>query len=55
MDSLTQAALGAAVGHICWQNKLGQKALVAGILLGMFADEFSDSPIIVESRTPCVL
>ena len=38
MDSLTQAALGAAVGHICWQDKLGRKALVAGALLGTLPD-----------------
>ena len=38
MDSITQAALGAAVGHICWQEKLGRKALVAGALLGTMPD-----------------
>jgi inner membrane protein len=38
MDSLTQAALGAAVGHICWHEKMGRKALVAGALLGTIPD-----------------
>lgn len=38
MDSITQAALGAAVGHVCWQNKLGRKALIAGAMLGTLPD-----------------
>ena len=38
MDSITQAALGAAVGHICWQEKLGRKALIAGAMLGTLPD-----------------
>lgn len=38
MDSLTQAALGAAVGHACWQHQLGRKALVTGTLLGTLPD-----------------
>jgi len=38
MDSITQAALGAAVGHICWQDKLGRKALIAGAMLGTLPD-----------------
>ncbi len=38
MDSLTQAALGAAVGHLCWQDKLGRKAFIAGALLGTLPD-----------------
>ena len=38
MDSLTQAALGAAVGHLCWQDTLGRKALIAGALLGTLPD-----------------
>lgn len=38
MDSITQATLGAAVGHICWQDKLGRKALIAGALLGTLPD-----------------
>ena len=38
MDSLTQATLGAAVGHICWHEKLGRKAIIAGALLGTLPD-----------------
>lgn len=38
MDSLTQATLGAAVGHICWQGKLGRKALITGALLATLPD-----------------
>ena len=38
MDSITQATLGAAVGHICWQDKLGRKALIAGAMLGTLPD-----------------
>ena len=38
MDSITQATLGAAVGHICWQDKLGRKALIAGAVLGTLPD-----------------
>ncbi len=38
MDSITQATLGAALGHICWQDKLGRKALIAGALLGTLPD-----------------
>lgn len=38
MDSITQATLGAAVGHICWQDKLGRKALIAGAILGTLPD-----------------
>jgi inner membrane protein len=38
MDSLTQATLGAAVGHLCWQNQLGRKALVLGAVIGTIPD-----------------
>ena len=38
MDSLTQATLGAAVGHLCWNEKIGKKALIAGALLGTLPD-----------------
>lgn len=38
MDSIMQAALGAAVGHICLQDKLGRKALIAGAMLGTLPD-----------------
>ncbi|BHH85999.1 metal-dependent hydrolase [Desulforhopalus sp. 52FAK] len=38
MDSITQAALGAAVGHACLQDKLGKKALIAGAMLGTLPD-----------------
>ena len=38
MDSITQATLGAAVGHICWQDRLGRKALIAGAMLGTLPD-----------------
>lgn len=38
MDSITQATLGAAVGHVCWQNKFGRKALIAGAMLGTLPD-----------------
>ena len=30
--------VGAAVGHLCWQDKLGRKALIAGALLGTLPD-----------------
>lgn len=38
MDSITQATLGAAVGHICLQDKLGRKGLIAGAMLGTLPD-----------------
>ena len=38
MDSLTQAALGAAVGHLCWNKKIGRKALALGALGGTIPD-----------------
>ena len=38
MDSITQATLGAAVGHMYWQNQLGRKALIAGAMLGTLPD-----------------
>ena len=38
MDSLTQATLGAAVGHLCWNKKLGNKALYLGAAGGTIPD-----------------
>lgn len=38
MDSITQASLGAAVGYLCWQDKLGKKSLVAGAAIGTLPD-----------------
>jgi inner membrane protein len=38
MDSLTQATLGAAVGHLCWHKKIGNKALLFGALGGTIPD-----------------
>ncbi len=38
MDSLTQATLGAAVGHLCWHGKLGRKALLYGAVIGTIPD-----------------
>ncbi|PIE25327.1 MAG: hydrolase [Planctomycetota bacterium] len=38
MDSLTQIALGAAVGHAVLGRKLGRRALVYGALLGTLPD-----------------
>ncbi len=34
MDSITQATLGAAVGHLCWHKQLGPKSLLLGAVLG---------------------
>lgn len=38
MDSITQASLGAAVGHLCWNREIGAKALVAGAVIGTIPD-----------------
>jgi inner membrane protein len=38
MDSLTQAALGAAVAHGCWHRQLGRRALAWGFLFGTLPD-----------------
>ncbi|MBN1557109.1 MAG: metal-dependent hydrolase [Lentisphaerae bacterium] len=38
MDSLTQATLGAAVGHACWNRQLGRRALLWGAVLGTLPD-----------------
>lgn len=38
MDSITQATLGAAVGYLCWHQKLKRKALIAGAILGTLPD-----------------
>jgi inner membrane protein len=38
MDSLTQAALGASVGHLCWGRQIGPKALLVGAVLGTVPD-----------------
>lgn len=49
MDSITQAALGAAVGHLCWHEKMGRKALVAGAFLGTLPDlDFILYPVLDE-------
>lgn len=38
MDSLTQAALGASVGHLCWGRQIGRKALLFGAIVGTIPD-----------------
>jgi len=38
MDSLTQATLGAAVGHLCWSKKIGNRALLLGAVVGTIPD-----------------
>jgi len=38
VDSITQAALGAAVGYACWSKPLGRKALPLGLALGTLPD-----------------
>ncbi|MCB9494544.1 MAG: metal-dependent hydrolase [Desulfobacteraceae bacterium] len=38
MDSITQAALGASVAHLCWHKNLGRKAFVSGAVLGTLPD-----------------
>lgn len=38
MDSITQAALGAAVGYAYWSKPLGRKALPLGLALGTLPD-----------------
>jgi len=38
MDSITQAALGAAVAHISWHKQLGKKSLLWGAALGTLPD-----------------
>ncbi|HBK37567.1 MAG TPA: hydrolase, partial [Halomonas sp.] len=38
MDSITQAALGAAVGGAVLGKRLGRKAIVIGALLGTLPD-----------------
>ncbi len=38
MDSVTQAALGAAVAHGCWHRQLGRRALGWGLLFGTLPD-----------------
>ena len=38
MDLITQGILGAAVGQVGFQHKLGQKALIYGALIGMLPD-----------------
>ncbi|GAB5558496.1 MAG: metal-dependent hydrolase [Synoicihabitans sp.] len=38
MDSITQAALGSAVGYACWSRPLGRKALAYGFALGTLPD-----------------
>jgi inner membrane protein len=38
MDSVTQAALGAAVAHACWHRQLGRRALAWGLFFGTLPD-----------------
>lgn len=38
MDSVTQAALGAAVAYLCWHRQLGRLSLVLGGVLGTLPD-----------------
>ncbi|MEE4240714.1 MAG: metal-dependent hydrolase [Desulfopila sp.] len=38
MDSITQATLGAVVGHLSWHKQLGPKALLAGAVIGTVPD-----------------
>ncbi|THB72056.1 MAG: metal-dependent hydrolase [Desulfobulbaceae bacterium] len=38
MDSVTQAALGASVGFLCWRDKLGRKAVIGGAVIGTIPD-----------------
>lgn len=38
MDSITQAALGAAVAYGCWHRQLGRRALGWGLVLGTLPD-----------------
>lgn len=38
MDSVTQATLGAVVGHLSWHKQLGPKALLAGAVIGTVPD-----------------
>jgi inner membrane protein len=38
MDSITQATLGAVVGHLSWHKQLGPKALLAGAVIGTIPD-----------------
>ncbi len=38
MDSLTQAALGAAVAYGCWHRSLGRRAVAWGLLFGTLPD-----------------
>lgn len=38
MDSVTQAALGAAVAYACWHRSLGRRALALGFLFGTLPD-----------------
>lgn len=38
MDSLTQATLGAAVGHFCWHKAIGNRALLLGAIGGTIPD-----------------
>lgn len=38
MDSVTQAALGASVAHLCWHKNMGRKSFVFGALFGTLPD-----------------
>ncbi len=62
MDSITQAALGAAVGGAVLGKRLGRKAIVIGALLVLYpiwmwrwimATPLPTSPSTVASAIPC--
>lgn len=38
MDSVTQAALGASIAHLCWHKNMGKKSFLYGALLGTLPD-----------------
>ena len=38
MDSVTQAALGASIGFLCWRDRLGRKAVLWGAAIGTVPD-----------------
>jgi inner membrane protein len=38
MDSVTQAALGASIAHLCWHKNFGKKAFLSGAVLGTIPD-----------------
>ena len=38
MDSVTQAALGASVAHLCWNRQLGRRSFLWGVFWGTLPD-----------------